>query len=209
MYIPYEMQMQLQSGAVVPRWLVWIQALDQETGLRQAAGFWSGDDDADFVIGGETRRYICVGAMLKLPALTYEAGTNVQSQPLSFSLLSQEVERAVRQYSLRLAPVEIHLMLHDAKTWEIAGIARAFKGTVEAATIKDGAKAGSGAPSTLDLEVVSSSRRGTKTLPVKKSSASQRLRLETDRGRQYADMAGAKIHVAWGEQDGGGYFVRR
>ncbi|MCB2126046.1 MAG: hypothetical protein KDD97_10695 [Rhodobacteraceae bacterium] len=209
MYLPYEMQVQLQSGAVVPRWLVWVEALDQETGERHAAGFWSGDDDADFEINGEVRRYTAVGAMLSLPALTYEAGTNVQSQSLSFSLLSEEIEAAVNQYSLRLAPVEIHLVTHDPMTWEILGVARAFRGTVESATVKDGAKSDSGSSSTLELEVVSSSRRGTKTLAAKKSAASQRLRLETDRGRQYADMAGAKIHVAWGEEDGDGYFVRR
>ncbi|MCC7060894.1 MAG: hypothetical protein IT508_11750 [Burkholderiaceae bacterium] len=203
------MQVQLQSGAVVPRWLVWVEALDQETGERHAAGFWSGDDDADFEINGEVRRYTAVGAMLSLPALTYEAGTNVQSQSLSFSLLSEEIEAAVNQYSLRLAPVEIHLVTHDPMTWEILGVARAFRGTVESATVKDGAKSDSGSSSTLELEVVSSSRRGTKTLAAKKSAASQRLRLETDRGRQYADMAGAKIHVAWGEEDGDGYFVRR
>lgn len=209
MYIPYDMQLQLQSGAVVPRWMVWIQALNQETGLREASGFWSGDDDSEFEVEGETRKYSAVGGMLKLPALSYEAGTNVQTQSLSFSLLSEEIERAVRQYSLRLAPVEIHLMLHDAATWEVAGIARAFKGTVEIGTVKDGAKAAGGSSSTLDLEVVSSSRRGTKTIPAKKSAASQKLRSDTDRGRQYADMAGAQIHVAWGEEDGDGYFVRR
>lgn len=209
MYLPYEMMIQLQSGAVVPRWLVWIEALDQETGERHAAGFWSGDDDADFTVNGEVRRYTAVGAMLSLPALTYEVGTNVQSQPLSFSLLSADVEAAVNQYSLRLAPVEIHLVTHDPATWEILGVARAFKGSVETAEVKEGAKSSTGSTAMLELDVVSSSRRGTKTLAVKKSAASQQLRLETDRGRQYADMAGAKIHVAWGEEDGDGYFVRR
>ena len=176
MYLPYEMQIQLQSGAVVPRWLVWIQALNQETGERHAAGFWSGDDDEDFEIDGESRRYSAVGAMLSLPALTYEAGTNVQSQSLSFSLLSAEIEAAVNQYSLRLAPVEIHLMTRDPSTWKVLGIARAFRGTVETATVKEAAKSSSGSSSTLDIEVVSSSRQGTKTNPAKKSAASQRLR---------------------------------
>lgn len=209
MYIPYEMQLQLQSGAVIPRWMVWIEAMNEQTGQREAAGFWSGADDVEIEVEGETRKYSAVGAMLKLPALTYEAGTNVQSQNLSFSMLSDEIERAVRQYSLRLAPVEIHLLLHDPMTWEISGIARAFKGTVEGATVKDGAKSAGGSPSTLEMKVVSSSRRGTKTIAAKKSHASQKLRLATDLGRQYADMAGAKIHVAWGEEDGDGYFVRR
>jgi hypothetical protein len=210
MLIPNEMQFALSTGAVIPRWLVWVTARNRETGAPETAGFWTGDDDATFDVAGEARTYLAAGGLIGMDDLSYEAGTNVQQQRLKFSMLSPEVRAAVEQYSLRLAPVEIHLAMHDPETWEIIGLARAFRGTVEDPKISDGAKSEAGiSTSTLELTVVSTSRAGTKTLAMKKSGASQRLRLATDKGRSYADLGGANIDVEWGEEDSSGYFVRR
>lgn len=210
MLISNKMQLALQTGAVIPRWLVWIRAKDESTGDLHKFGLWSGDDDAAFEIDGEEREYLASGGLITMSDPTYEVGTNVQQQRLTFSMLSDEVKSAVQQYSLRLAPVEIHLTLHDVDTWEIVDVARAFKGTVEDPAISDSAKSDSGtSSSTLELTLVSTSRAGTRTLAAKKSAASLRLRNEADMGRAYADLAGADIDVEWGEEDSSGYFVRR
>lgn len=195
MELSYEMQLALASGVVVPRWLVWMAGKNTATGQTEAAGFWTGEDVCSFDVDGMVREYTGAGALVKLGDMKYEAGMNVQTQRLDFSMVSQEVEDAVSLYDLRLAPAEIHLALFDPDTGAVIGLARAFKGWVEDAQIREtgGMEASS---KTLELSLVSSVRAGTKALAAKKSPESQKMRMSTDRGRDYADLAG-EVDVEW------------
>lgn len=206
MILAEQMQAGLRSGRIVPRWLVWLSARNTATGQVETVGFWTGDDDADFEIDGEERRYHGAGSLISIGDMTYTAGGEVQMQRLTLAILAPEVEQAIRQYDPRLQPAEIHLALFDPDTGALIGTARAFRGWIEEAPIRRAAK-GDQATSTCTVTLASSARAGTKTLGLKKSAQSQRRRLSTDRGRDYADIAG-QVNVQWGGEDENGYFVR-
>lgn len=187
------MQEALASGVVAPRWLIWVSAKNRSTGEVETAGFWTGEDDLSIEIDGQPRTYTGAGATLAIGDLTYEAGLDVQAQRISLSILAPEVEEAIRTFDARLAPVEVHMALFDPENGAEIGTSRAFSGWIEEAPIKQSAKGSA----VCELSLMSSSRAGTRTLGVKKSSASQRLRASTDRGRDYADLSG-EVSVTWG-----------
>ena len=205
MLIPNDMQQQLQSGVVVPRWLVWISGRNRDTDEVETSGFCNDADELNVVIAGQERQYIGAGAMLGIGELQYEAGTDIQYQRVEFSMVSAEVEAAVLQYDPRLAPVEIHLALFNPETGALVNTARAFRGWVEDAPIRE-KPTDYGAIPTVDFNLASSARAGTRTIAAKKGPFSQRLRLETDRGRDYADMA-SEVKVKWGQEDDRGYYA--
>lgn len=205
MLLSNNMLEELRSGVVVPRWLVWISGQNRETGEVETSGFCNDVDEINVVINGQERQYVGAGAMLGIGELQYEAGTDIQYQRLEFSMVSEEVEQAVRQYDPRLAPVEIHLALFKPETGALVNTARAFSGWVEDAPIRE-RPTEYGAISVVEFNLASSSRAGTRTVSAKKGPYSQRLRLETDRGRDYADMA-SEVKVRWGQEDDRGYFA--
>lgn len=200
MILTEEMQAAVSSGAVVPRWLVWISARNLTTGLVEAAGFWTGEDDRTFDVNGVARTYTGAGALIDIGDLTYESGTSIQMQSMTFSMVSAEIQAAVFQYDTRLAPVEVHLALFDPQNGALIGVAPAFVGWVEEPKVQEGAAA------KLTLSVASSARAGTRTLASKKSPESLKKRLSTDEGRRYADIAG-DVPVSWGGEDKRGFFV--
>lgn len=202
MLLTYEMDQAVRQQAVVPRWLYTIHARNRATGLVETACFWSGEDEAEFMIGGEPQIFVGAGALIGFGNLTYNIGGTIDMQRVTMSMLAPEVEAAISVYDLRLAPVEIHLALLDPETGALVGISRAFVGKVEEPQIKDAARGGN----SLTLSLAPSARAGTRTLAAKKSAASQRLRLATDRGRDYADIARV-VDIAWGGEDKNGYFV--
>lgn len=200
MILSEEMQAAVSSGVVVPRWLVWIAARNLSTGLVEAAGFWTGEDDRTFAVEGVARTYTGAGGLIRMDDPTYESGTNIQMQRMTFSMVSPEIQAAVFQYDTRLAPVEVHLALFDPATGALIGLAPAFQGWVEEPRVSE-----SGTP-TLTLSVASSARAGTRTLGAKKSPESLKQRHPTDEGRKYADIAG-DVPVSWGGEDKRGFFV--
>lgn len=205
MLIPNDMLEELRSGAVAPRWLVWISGRNRDTGAVETAGFCNDADEINVVIDGSPRQYYGSGAMLGIGELQYEAGTDIQYQRVEFSMVATEVEAAVLQYDPRLAPVEIHLALFDTETGELVNTARAFSGWVEDAPIRE-KPTDHGAIPTVEFNLASSARAGTRTISAKKGPYSQRLRDPDDRGRDYADMA-AEVKVRWGQEDERGYFA--
>lgn len=180
------------------RWLLWIEAKNRGTGAIEAQGFWTGDDDQAFTIDGVSRDYFGAGGFLALRELTYEAGTNIQMQSLSMGPVTEEVRQALRTYEPRLAPAEIHLALFDPVDNALIGTPRAFKGWIDDIAFREAALESGGSATVCDLTLASSSREGTRTLPLKKSDSAQRER-SGDRGRRYAAVAGS-IPVWWGEQ---------
>lgn len=200
MILTQEMQSALESGVVVPRWLVWISARNFSTGVVETAGFCNHDDDLVVRIGGVDRTYTGAGGMISLDPLEFESGTTVQIRRAAFSMVAPEVEAAVFQYDTRLAPVEIHLALLDPETQEVVGTSKGLSGWVEESEVAEGEQP------TLSLGFAASSRAGTKTLAAKKSPESQRKRNPIDKGRDYSDLA-AEVKVQWGGEVKDGYFV--
>lgn len=95
------------------RVLVWMQALDRETGQVETMGLWNGADHRVFTIRGEERTYYGAGGLIAVDPITSRTGLNVRMQRLVFSPLAPEVEQLIRGYDARFAPVEIHRALFD------------------------------------------------------------------------------------------------
>ena len=189
---------------VRPRLLVWIAAKNRSTGLTEAAGFWSGDDDTSFTIGGEVRTYHGAGALLGMDDLTIEIGLTVRRINVWLATAAPEVVNAAMGYDLRLAPTEIHRVLTDPLTHQpLAQPHRIWKGWIDGAPRVTPAKGLNGGRIT--LQVASASMALTRTLTAKYSDEAMRLRAG-DRLFRYADVSG-KVPIFWGEKkvvSGGG-----
>lgn len=179
------------------RWLFWISARSRLTGEIETTGLWTGDDDAQFTIGSETRAYFGAGGLIDIAAITYRPGLNVQMQSVTLAIMTPEVEQAIRTYDPRLAPAEIHMALFHPETDSLVSITRAYKGFINGAPIREGGGFGN-ETAVCEIELASSARAGTRTLPLKKSDAAQRQRNAADKGRQYVDVSGS-VQVWWGE----------
>jgi len=111
------------------------------------------------------------------------------------------VRQVLRGYDTRQAPVQIHLVMLDAAD-RVLAVEMAFDGVMDRFEIVEGPLDDAGNSTvTCEVELVSDARMLTRTLSLKQSDASQRLRDPNDRFRQYADVAG-EVRVVWmGETD--------
>ena len=184
-----------ERGAVVSRWLLWVEARNRVTGLTETMGLWTGEDEQTFSIGGDDRLYHGAGGLISISDLVYEAGTNVRMQSLSLGPLTQEVELLIRGYDTRLAPAEIHVAVFDPDTMALVDTDRRFKGWIDKAQINTPKLGG---PAVCEVTCASNARAGTQTLALKKSDQSQQRR-GGDRFRRYADISGS-VPVYWGEE---------
>ena len=84
----------------------------------------------------------------------------------------------------------------------VTSVEEAFKGVIDRFEINEGPIDDAGNSTvTCDVELVSDARMLTRTLSLKQSDASQRLRGASDGFRKYADVAG-EVSVNWmGETD--------
>lgn len=186
-----------RRGPILAHVLVWLSAKNRSTGATETIGFWTGDDHADFVIGGQTRTYYGAGAALGVDPIRYQAGLTVRTQRLKLSQVAPEVMLALRGYEPRHAPVEIHRALFDPETHALIDMPhRVFKGFVDKAPIPTPVKGGK---ATLELTIASAARALTVPLSRKRSDASLRARSAGDAFRQYASMAD-KVETLWGRK---------
>mgnify|MGYP006969357197 CR=1 FL=1 len=186
-----------RRGHIV-RWLLWVTAKNRSTGAAETAGFWTGEDDETFVVDGQSRDYFGAGGFFDLDQITYESGLNVQRQTLRLAPITPEIEQTLRTYDPRLAPVELHMAIFDPDDNSLVSITRAIKGWIDAAPIREDPKARGVVKTVCDLSIVTAARRGTRTVPLKKSDAAQKRRAG-DRGRRYAAVSGL-VPVWWGEE---------
>lgn len=177
-------------------WAIWIEARDYATGAPAPAGFWTGDDAVSITIDGQARTYYGAGAALSIEPLTYQTGAQVQVQRASLGPLTPEVRTTLRGYETRQAKAQIHLVMLDDQD-RVATVEEAFVGVLDRLEINEGPLDDAGNSTvTCDVELVSDARHLTRTLSLKQSDASQRLRNQNDRFRQYADVAG-EVKVNW------------
>lgn len=184
------------KGGLVVRHLVWIEARNRTTGLPETLGVWSGDYTLAVTIGGAARTYAFAGSALSIPEIVTVPGLSVRSLRLGLAAIDPAVENVVRNYDTRFAPVEIHRVVIDPATRQIAAAPyRVFKGLINSLQFP---RAEPGGLAEVSLELVSENRVLTRGLPMKKSDHSQRQR-SGDRIRRYGDISGV-VPVYWGEE---------
>ena len=178
------------------RVLVWIEALNRETGAAETIGLWNGADHRVFTIRGEERTYYGAGGLVAVDPITSRTGLGVRMQRIVFSPLAPEVEQLIRGYDARFAPVEIHRALFDPDTHNLVDEPhRRFRGFLDKISpFKTGPK---GDKVTIELQLASAARALTIPLSRKRSNETLRARAPDDAFRKYTDVSGT-ITVKWG-----------
>jgi hypothetical protein len=196
-YSPAEIAHLQARAGVRARLLVWICARNRTTGTMETMGFWNGDDAQTFTIGGGSRVYQGIGALLGMDDLTVEVGLQVRRISVWLATAAPEVLSAVRQYDLRMAPIEIHRVLTDPQSHQlIADPHRIWKGLCDGQPVEMPAMGTGGGRIT--LTVSSAAIALTRTLNSKFSDEALKRR-GGDRLARYADITG-KVGVWWGEK---------
>lgn len=187
----------LASGAGLQvRHLVWIEAINRDTGLVDPGGFWNGYDARVFSVGGEDRTYQGAGTLLEIAPIIGEVGIRVRMQRVSLSKIPPSVVNLINGYEVRFAPIEVHRVFFDpVKGVQIGDPVRVLKGTVDEMPVPTPAEGGT---ATVDLTVASAARALTRTLTAKKSDADQRRIDANDKGREYSAIVG--VPVFWGQK---------
>lgn len=182
-------------AALSARILVWAVARNRTTDADESLGLWTGAQDASFTIGGTPRTYAGAGSIMEIPPIVSQSGIAVRMQRISLSPLSPEVAALIRTYDARFARIEIHRALFDPVTGLlVAEPHRLFKGIIDEVALPIDPKTGE---VRCDVTIASSARYLTRTLPLKRSDATQQRRLG-DRFLRYVDVSG-EVDVYWGE----------
>ena len=181
---------------VKARLLLWLTAKNRSTGAAVSFGFWNGDDDATITISGTPRLYYGAGDLDLPDPLTYSTGLNINTYELDLSILSLNVQAALRTNNPRLAPVEIHrAFFNTASDVLIEEPTQVFKGQVDEAPIGTPEVGGeTSCKITMSSSAVFLTRRLTQT----KSESMQRLRSD-DRFFRWTDISG-QVSVSWGSK---------
>lgn len=178
---------------IAPRWCVWTTVAPYAGGAAVSFGFWTGDDHEYLTVEGQSRLYYGAQGAMEIGAITWEPGTGVSTQEITLGL-TPEGETLARGYRLAGAPIDLHCVLYDPRSWTLLGIRRYFRGLIDTAPINTPE---AGGVATLPLRCVSSARGGTMTVTGRKSDASQKQRLATDTFRAYGDL-GEVASDPWG-----------
>lgn len=183
--------------------LLWVSARNRTTNALETLGLWTGAEDLAFVIDGETRGYVGAGAMLSIDPIIYSVGLEVRMQRMRLSSIDAAVEQLVRGYDARLAPIEMHVARFDLSNGALIDTPELkLRGTVDEMPIHTPEQGGDGY---IDMAIATQSRSLTRTLTVRKSDESQKLR-GGDQFRKYADVSG-KVTTYWGEGGPSGGFA--
>jgi hypothetical protein len=175
--------------------LVWVQPRDRATGLRVDMGFWSGEEDASFTIGGVTRTYEGGGALGSIDPIVMQAGLGVRMQRVMLAPLFDSVALLLRGYDAWRAPVQIHrAMFSPLNNALIAEPKRLWKGLIDSAPIQTPAIGGE---STVEVSLSSPAEALTHGLTLTRSDAVQSQR-GGDRFYRFKDVSGS-VQVSWGE----------
>lgn len=176
--------------------LVWLTARNRETGAAESIGFWTGQDDRNFVIGGQVRTYLGAGAALGVDDIPGGVGLDVRYVTAKLGVVP-EVADALLGFDPKLGPVEVHTVVFSLETGNlVADPRRIFKGRINETPVRLG---GEGGDALFEVAMASSARDLTLTLPLFRSDAETRRRNANDRFRQHVSTSGLR-QVAWGER---------
>lgn len=188
---------------IIVRHLIWITARHRLTLAPEAIGFWDGDDHHEILVEGETRTYYAAGALIKIDQISHAVGTDVRRLRAKLAPMAPEVEAAIRGSDARTAPVQVHRLIIDPETMAVIGSpVRRLDGRISEIEFSEPDDDGSEAE--CRVTIATAAIEGTRTLALKKSDESQKLRALPggaggDRFFRYADVSG-KVPVKWGEE---------
>lgn len=186
-----------ERGALSARSLLWITAKDRTTGDPESIGFWNGDDNLTFSIGGEDRIFYGAGSIIGIDPIVMTVGAVVQMQRVTLSAIAPEVEQAIRGYDTRLAPITIYRALFSTDSGALIDEPHVvFKGSIDSVPLK---RNGIGSSFTGEMTIAGAARALTRSLPTMKSDADLRRRNPDDAFRQYASIAGS-VPYYWGQK---------
>jgi len=162
---------------------VTIEPVNMITGLPETFCFWTGWEVITLDLDGN-KSLIPTRGGLDIPDPEYADGTEIRRQSVSLFGLSNQADTLLKTYRTRLRP---------ASAWQLCftqgaifkGVRRISKGVIDAAPRVIGAKGGG---SSLEFQIASAMRSGTRTIASKKSKASYVLR-SGDTGMEYASLA--------------------
>lgn len=197
MQINAAMQAALNKGAWEHAHLMWIVPKERSTGTIQPYGFWTGLGTLNITLNSENRQYFGAGELIDVPNFTYEMGLDVKVETLTMSVLSPDVTNAIRAYDVKLAPVQVHLVMFDSQTKAILGVSEVYQGQVDDVQITN--------DTYCDLSIAQSIRAGTRPLTLMKTHESQKLRNPNDNGFKYAAIAATAKVPNWGDDITGGW----
>lgn len=178
-------------------WLIWVMSRNRNTGVVEASGIWTGALSRTFTVGAENRVYHGSGAVINLRGLTMVAGANaIQAQTIELNGLTPEVEAMMRGYDPRQAIVQIHRYHQSPKLRANGTLQRALIGRIDSIEFsRDALDIGESAGSLIcTVSIMTANRMGTRTLPLTKSNAMQRIAFPGDGGRKYSS---SKAKVTW------------
>lgn len=163
--------------------------------------FWNDLDTVTIaVVDGTTgatvsRDFVGDGSILSIDRIPLTSDLTVRTVKVTLSPIHETVEDMARGYDIRGARVELHRCLFNPQTGAVIGTALChFVGKINKAPFSTAA---TGEESSLPIDVVSHTRKLTRTNPAKKSDETQRRR-SGDRLRRYTGTANVKVW--WGKE---------
>lgn len=174
--------------------LLWVQPRDMVSDARIGMGFWTGDQDASFVIDGQARTYQGYGSLGAVDPIVMQSELVVRYQRLTLSPLHPGVASFLRGHDPFRAPAELHRASFDPVTDAlIADPRRLWKGLVFQSPI---ATPPIGGEATSDISLASAAESLTHGMTTTRSDAAQKQR-GGDRMFKYKDIKGTALY-SWG-----------
>jgi hypothetical protein len=170
----------IQARTVVARSLVWITAIDRDTGAPVAQGFWNEVRDLPMPVkDGRTgaivsRDFRGIGEALKVGSIPLTSNITIRSVDIELPQIDEIVQLLVRGYDVRGAPLQIYRGYFDPATRVLVAPAKArFVGYVDGAQITTPKE---GEEGSVTLRCVSTTRELTRVNPEVRSHESQLAR---------------------------------
>ena len=174
--------------------LFWVQPRDLASTARVGMGFWTGDQDASFVVDGQARTYQGGGAIGEIDPIMMQSGLVVRYQRLTLAALHPGVALFLRGHDPFRAPAELHRAFFDPATDAlIASPRRMWKGLVFHSPI---ATPPIGGAATAEISLTSAAEQLTHGLTTTRSDVAQKQR-GGDRLYKYKDVTGPAKY-SWG-----------
>ncbi len=187
-----------------PRRLAWIAAKDRATGATVERGIWTGSENLNIsVISGTTgqvvsRPYIGGLSLESIGDIPRTSDFTVQTVEIKLSPIADAARALLRQYDLRMAPIEIHELLLDPATGDqVAPAMIVMLGRIDGAPVKTPRLSEAGSVTVKVISDVMSML--TRKNPRKSSHQGQLVRQNDQWGKDSAVVATWK--VAWGQKN--------
>jgi hypothetical protein len=174
--------------------LLWCEPRHLTTNVAVPMGFWTGEEDRTFTIGGSPRLYQGGGVIQNIDPIIMESGLVVRNQNLTLSELHPGVALMLRGHNCYRAPTQLHIAMFDSLTGNlIAEPRRHWAGFLHDFTLQTPAVGGE---STAPMSLTSAADRLTVGLTATRSDVMQSQRAG-DRGRRHKNVTGT-VGYNWG-----------